>query len=120
MTLHHRQSFLKKRKLSLTDILTVLWDRASNKYVERMVASTIKEDRMYDFPLARFRDGKTLQAIGDEVGLSRERVRQLLDKYVKQLRNPDILRFLNCRIKDIPEKSSHAMVERLESHYKEK
>ena len=120
MTLHHRQSFLKKRKLSLTDILTVLWDSASNKYVERMVASIIKEDRMYDFLLARFCDGKTLQAIGDEFGISRERVRQLLEKYVKQLRNPDILRFLNCGIKDIPEKSSHAMVERLESHYKEK
>ena len=85
-----------------------------------MVASTIKEDRMYDFLLARFRDGKTLQAIGDEVGLSRERVRQLLEKYVKRLRNPDILRFLNCGIKDIPEKSSRAMVERLESRYKEK
>ncbi len=81
--------------------------------------SIIKEDRMYDFLLARFRDGKSLQAIGDEVGLSRERVRQLLEKYVKRLRNPDILRFLHCGIKDIPEKSSHAIVEKLENRYKE-
>ncbi len=79
-----------------------------------MVASIIKEDRMYDFLLVRFCDGKTLQAIGDEFGISRERVRQLLEKYVKRL-----LRFLNCGIKDISEKSSRAMVERLESRYKE-
>ena len=62
----------------------------------------------------RFRDGSTLQAIGDEVGVSRERIRQLIAKYIKKLRSPDILRYLNCGIEGIPERTTKAVVKRLE------
>lgn len=64
--------------------------------------------------ILRFRDGLTLQEIGDEIGVSRERIRQLIEKYVKKLRQPDILRYLNCGIEGIPEKSTKAVVKRLE------
>ena len=62
----------------------------------------------------RFKDGLTLQAIGDEFGVSRERIRQLIEKYIKKLRSPDILRYLDCGIEGIPEKSTKAVVKRLE------
>ena len=82
-------------------------------------ASIIKDDRAYRFLTARFRDGNTLQVIADEAGISRERVRQLIEKYIKRLRHPDVLRFLDCGIKTIPDRSSAAMVERLENRLKE-
>ena len=82
-------------------------------------ASMIKDDRAYRFLTARFRDGNTLQVIADEAGISRERVRQLIEKYIKRLRHPDVLRFLDCGIKTIPDRSSAAMVERLENSLKE-
>lgn len=62
----------------------------------------------------RFRDGWTLQAIGNEIGVSRERIRQLIEKYIKILRSPDILRYLNCGIEGIPERTTKAVVKRLE------
>lgn len=68
---------------------------------------------MFDLLIFRFRDGNTLQAIAEQENLSRERIRQLLDKYVKKLRHPDILRFLDCGIENIPERTSKAMQERL-------
>lgn len=64
--------------------------------------------------IPRFRDGLTLQEIGDEIGVSRERIRQLIEKYIKKLRQPDILRYLNCGIEGIPEKSTKVVVKRLE------
>lgn len=79
----------------------------------RAATATIKDERAFDYLAARYRDGRTLQAIADGAGLSRERVRQLLEKYLRRLRNPDILRFLDCGIENIPAKSSSAMVERL-------
>ena len=54
----------------------------------------------------------TLQGIGDEFGVSRERVRQLIDKYIKALRGPDISRYLKCGIEGIPEESTKAVVKR--------
>ena len=77
-------------------------------------ASTIKDDRAYELLTARFRDHCTLQSIGDWSNVSRERIRQLLEKYMKCLRNPDILRFLNCGIEGIPEKTSPAKVKMLQ------
>lgn len=62
----------------------------------------------------RFRDGMTLQSIGDEIGVSRERIRQLIEKYIKKLRSPDILRYLDCGIEGIPERTTRAVVMRLE------
>ena len=56
----------------------------------------------------------TLQGIGDEFGVSRKRVRQLIDKYIKMLRGPDILRYLKYGIEGIPEKSTKAVVKRLD------
>ena len=75
--------------------------------------SVIADDRALSILLSRFRDGKTLQKTGDQEALSRERVRQLIDKYVKRLRHPDILRYLECQIKNIPEKTSQTMLKRL-------
>ena len=75
--------------------------------------STIKDERAYDLLMARYREGCTLQTIAEREELSRERIRQLLEKYVKRLRNPDILRFLDCGIENIPKKTSAAMTERL-------
>lgn len=79
----------------------------------KVAVSTMTDDRAYDYLLARFRDGYTLQMIGDDVDLSRERVRQLLNKYIRGLRQPDRLRFLDCGIERIPERSSAVMVKRL-------
>ncbi len=79
----------------------------------RKAVSTIKDERAFDLLISRFRDGNTLQAIAEQENLSRERIRQLLDKYVKKLRHPDILRFLDCGIENIPERTSKAMQERL-------
>lgn len=64
--------------------------------------------------IPRFRDGMTLQSFGDEIGVSRERIRQLIVKYIKKLRSPDILRYLNCGIEGIPERTTRAVVMRLE------
>ena len=54
-----------------------------------VVLSTLPDERATDIILARFHDGATLQTIGDELGLSRERVRQLVEKYLRKLRQPD-------------------------------
>jgi uncharacterized phage-like protein YoqJ len=79
----------------------------------RKAASTIKDERAYELLMARYREGYTLQVIAEREYLSRERIRQLLEKYIKRLRSPDILRYLDCGIENIPEKISAAMVERL-------
>ena len=72
------------------------------------------ERRPAEILVPRFKDGLTLQAIGDEFGVSRERIRQIIEKYIKKLRSPDILRYLGCGIEGIPEKSTKAVVKRLE------
>lgn len=64
--------------------------------------------------LSRFRDGATLQEIAFNAGVTRERVRQLIEQYFKRLRHPDIMRYLNCGIENIPPKTSKAMIKRLE------
>ena len=64
--------------------------------------------------LPRFKDGLTLQAIGDEIGVTREWIRQLINRCIRRLRSPDILRYLNCGIEGIPEKSTKAVLKRLE------
>ena len=64
--------------------------------------------------LSRFRDGATLQEIASNAGVTRERVRQLIEQYIKRLRHPDIMRYLNCGIENIPPKTSKAMIKRLE------
>ena len=53
-----------------------------------VVLSTLPDERATDIILARFHDGATLQTIGDELGLSREWVRQLVEKYLRKLRQP--------------------------------
>ncbi len=79
----------------------------------KKAASAIIDERAYDLLLARYREGCTLQAIAEMEDLSRERIRQLLGKSIRKLRNPDILRYLDCGIENIPEKTSAAMAERL-------
>ena len=64
--------------------------------------------------LATFRDGASLREIAERINVSRERVRQLIEKYIKRLRHPDLLRYLNCNIENIPPKVSKTMVKRLE------
>ena len=77
------------------------------------LSDAIKDDRAYDFLVLRFRDGCTLQMIAEKENLSRERIRQLLEKYIKRLRHPDILRFLDCGIENIPERTSKTILDRL-------
>ena len=79
----------------------------------RKAASAIKDDRAYDFLILRYRDSCTLQMIAEKENLSRERIRQLLEKYIKRLRHPDILRFLDCGIENIPERTSKTILDRL-------
>ena len=64
--------------------------------------------------LPRFRDEATLQEIASNAGVTRERIRQLIEQYIKRLRHPDIMRYLNCGIESIPPKTSKAMIKRLE------
>jgi L-lysine 2,3-aminomutase len=54
-----------------------------------------------------------LQEIGENYSLSRERVRQLLKKYLRRLGHPDILRYLNCGISIIPSRTSQTLTEKL-------
>ena len=81
-----------------------------------VVLSTLPDEWAADIILARFHDGATLQTIGDELGLSRERVRQLVEKYLRKLRQPDILRYLDCGIDGIPEKTVKDVVKRLQEN----
>ena len=85
----------------------------------RAAGAIIQEGRAYRLLFERYHDRQTLQAIAEGEGLSRERIRQLLNKYLRRLRNPDILRFLNCGVDCIPEKTSAVMVERLEKKLRE-
>lgn len=78
--------------------------------------STLPDERTTDIILARFHDGATFQAIGDELGISRERVRQLVEKYIRKLRQPDILRYFDCGIEGIPEKTVKAVLNRLQEN----
>ena len=41
-------------------------------------------------------------------------IRQLIEQYIKRLRHPDIMRYLNCGIENIPPKTSKAMIKKLE------
>ena len=101
-------TFRDSRQITDADIPTDFDERL------RKAASTIKDERAYYLLLARYKDGCTLQIIADRENLSRKRIRQLLEKYIKRLRHPDILRFLDCGIENIPEKTSKAMLERLQ------
>lgn len=78
------------------------------------MSSISSERNAGEILVPRFKDGLTLQSISDEIGVSRERVRQLINKYIRKLRSPDILRYLNCGIEGIPEKTTKAVVKRLE------
>ena len=80
----------------------------------KTAASTIKDERAYDYLAARYKEKCTLQQIAERENLSRERIRQLLEKYIKRLRNPDILRYFDCGIENIPDKTTAAMVTRLQ------
>ena len=44
--------------------------------------------------LGYYRDGRTLQDLGDQLGISRERVRQIKEKRVKRLRNSTVVRYV--------------------------
>ena len=50
----------------------------------RQAFTTVKlKDRLQDVLLQRYRDGLTMQAIGDPLGITRERVRQLIQKGIR-------------------------------------
>ena len=44
--------------------------------------------------LGYYSDGRTLQELGDQLGISRERVRQIKEKRVKRLRNRTVVRYV--------------------------
>lgn len=103
------QTYLTARPVELHELPTDFDRRLT------IAMSAIPGDRSPgDILMPRFRDGATLQAIGDELGVSRERARQLIEKYIKRMRSPDILRFLDCGIENIPEKTTRAMLKRLQ------
>ena len=79
----------------------------------RISAATIDPNRAYTILMYRYQRGMTLQEIGENYSLSRERVRQLLNKYLRRLRHPDILRYLNCGISNIPSRTSQTMTGKL-------
>lgn len=43
--------------------------------------------------LMRFRDGKTYEEIGKEFAVSRERVRQIIKRSIRKLKNPAMINF---------------------------
>ena len=64
--------------------------------------------------LPRYRDGATLMEIASAIGVTRERIRQLIEQSIRRLRHPELMRYLNCGIENIPPKTSKAMIKRLE------
>ncbi len=107
------ETFQASRPLEMADLPPDFDQRLA------IAVSLLPDERAEEFLYSRFRDNNTLQAIGDKAGLSRERVRQLIEKCIKRLRQPDILRYLNCGIENIPEKSSQAMLRRIEEKLNE-
>lgn len=104
------ETYLMSKPVELSDLPEDFNRRLS------VVLSILPDDRSADIMLSRFRDGATLQAIGDTMGVTRERIRQIIEKCIRKLRQPDLLRYLNCGIEHIPEKSSKTMVQRLNDH----
>ena len=102
------ETYLTARQIEAADLAPDFDERLS------AALATLSDPRAADLMLERYRDGATLQAIGDRLGISRERARQLTQKYLKRLRQPDVLRFLDCGIEGIPEKTTAAAVKRLE------
>lgn len=102
-------TYLTSRPVELTDI-----PQDFNRRLAVAIATFPSNHDPSEILLPRFRDGASLQDIASQIGVTRERIRQLIEQYIKRLRHPDILRFLNCEIENIPSKTSKAMVKKME------
>ena len=102
-------TYLTSRPVELTDIPLDF-----NRRLAIAIATFPSNHDPSEILLPRFRDGASLQDIASQIGVTRERVRQLINQYIKRLRHPDIMRYLNCGIENIPPKTSKAMVKKLE------
>ena len=71
-------------------------------------------DRIQRMLYMRYAEGKTLQIIAEEFDLSRERIRQLLEKYIKRMRSKRILPFLLGEISDLDVKKNTARKEEIQ------
>ncbi len=63
-------------------------------------AKKLLGDRAYNCLSSYFVDGRTYQSIGDELGLTRERVRQIINESMEKIKtNPDLLQILLDSVK---------------------
>ncbi len=72
--------------------------------LERVIREKLNE-RSGEILLSRYRDHKTLQEIGEEHGVSRERIRQILEKALKRLRYKSVRTFLTGEGEELGKKS---------------
>ncbi|MBQ8162364.1 MAG: DUF1273 family protein [Clostridia bacterium] len=63
---------------------------------------------------AVYRQRQSIEEIAGKLGMQAEEIQRIHDKALQKLRQPDILRFLNCKIQNIPETSSKTMVKKLQ------
>ena len=61
-------------------------------------------ERDFDCILQYYRDGKTLEQIGNEYGLSRERIRQLIGRGIKRMRSKKVAEYLTGETDIMPMK----------------
>lgn len=72
----------------------------------RMVIDSLSE-REREFVFLYYRDGMSLDAIGKERGITRERVRQIVAKAVRKMRHPSRRRLIECGPHFVAEESEY-------------
>ncbi len=65
---------------------------AAAKRLEEVLSKLNERERT--IILSYYSEGRTLQELGDQLGISRERVRQIKEKRVKRLRNRTVVRYV--------------------------
>lgn len=88
-----------------------------DKTINEMLASNFLDDRTKDMLLARYRDGATLEEVGKQYGITRERVRQLIFKALIRIRRSEWGKRLRMGLQGETQASENAIVEK--NKYKE-